>query len=203
MNTSDVISIIALLISLAFGLSTIYKTYIEEPKIKIYPSYLVQLVYGPDKISRWFNLPCNLVNEGAKVGTIHLLSVKVETPKKDLLHFDWSQFYRYENGYQLTKDTDPYPISVNSHDSKLVNVQFELVPENFRSTWVEGEYVFTIEGWVNLKDRQKAPNALATFHITVNQMDTEKFPNGKSNYTYVPVKVKEWSFGPKTFPQRK
>jgi len=77
------------------GIYTLYKSFLEKGRILVYPGDAIRIVVSPDGNVSKFHLMCNLINKGAKVGTVHRLEVKITNPQNSDNSFIWSLFYRY------------------------------------------------------------------------------------------------------------
>jgi len=181
---------------------------LERIKIFVYPSDFVGLVIqqGTELVPK-FNLMCNFVNKSAKLGAIHRIEANVVTPENTTLHFVWKLFYQYlPGGEVMTKQTDPYPITVSSKGSILLGIQFEGPELNQKYSWSEGRYKFELVGWVNRKHRGQRINLKTKFHIKIssvkaNQLlhwataDDKEWKELKDPHNAVAVRipVEEWA----------
>ncbi len=193
-GTLSPFEIIVALVAFITGGYTFYKSFLEGPKLSIYPADSLGLVALPDRKASSFNLLCNIVNKGSKVGTLHHLETEMISPNGNRYTFVWSQFFRYrEGGNSLDKVSDIYPIAINHHDSKLLFVQFELFPQGNTFKWEEGSYQFTIIGWVNRKNRKQGSNINTFFNLIVDKtLAQELLKTGGELYLVRNVPLQEW-----------
>lgn len=156
-------------VALLTGIYTLYKSFLEKPKISLYPGDAVRIVVYPDGRASAFHLMCNLVNKTIKVGTVHRLEVRVLGPQRTTCNYIWGLFYKYlPGGQEVQKESDPYPVAVPQKDSKLLFVEFQ-AEANQSCKWPEGKYGFKVVGWVNRKHRLQSSNLKSTFQIQITE----------------------------------
>lgn len=185
--------IIVATVAFTTSVYTFYKSFIEGPRIAIYPAGNVGLVVAPNGRAARLNSPCNVVNTGSKVGTLHHLEVNMLSPCGARYVLAWNQFYRYkEGGGEQDKVSDTYPVAVSQHDSRLLFVQFQLVSPHSSIGWCEGDYEFTLHGWVNSQNRQQRPNVIRQFHVRIDAQTAQSLSQCHNHYVVCNVVVQEW-----------
>lgn len=186
---------IVAVVALSTGAYTLYKSFLERPKLTLLPGDRVGFVISADGGVSKFQLHCNVVNAGVKLGTLHRLEATVHGPGDWNHAFAWNLFFKYTPGGEaLQPESAPHPVAVPGKASHLLFTEFTIVPDTRVSQWPMGEYEFSIKGWVNLSNRAQQPNVSHTFHVRLAQdvatrLNTER--PGQPTVAYAPIT--EWS----------
>jgi len=182
-------------IAILTGSYTLYKNFIERAKLKAFPADKLELVISIGGGCRKMHLRVNLVNHGAKTGTLHRLEAEIANPQGKRHRFHWILFFEYLPGaVGVRPNCAPYPLSIAAKNSELLMAEFETDVKPPPS-WPQGRYSVELIGWVNRRDRRQRPNLKQTFHFDLTQglseQLTEHRPTEQAEFIEVPIL--EWS----------
>ena len=185
----------AAIYSLITGSYSFHKTWIERAKISIYLGDALRISLSRDRHTPDFYLMCNLVNITPKVGTIHRFEAQISDPDGKPCNFVWNLFCKYNSGEEsIEKDSDIFPVAVQSKDSRLLHVGFQSETTAIQSfKWIPGKYEFKVFGWVNKEHRGKPTNLKSSaYHIQITEEYCHQLSLAPQKPCYITIPVIEW-----------
>ena len=133
---------------------TVYKDFIEGPKIKLHSGDSIDIVKLTDCTTRNIHVACAFANTSRQAGIVNKVAIllKKKDTKQDYL-FNWNLFYGYQGGHNAVPISKVCPILVPANSSILQAIEFK--SEN-KVDWQEGEYNLKVVAWVNKTLSEKA-----------------------------------------------
>ncbi len=132
MEASLIISILSLGVAASVAIYNIYKNYWEKPNINLYVGQNFDLVTSYDdgnkEVPGFVNkihLYIIFLNSSNKTGIIKKMKLILKHEENELIYY-WDQFFEDINGgvQRRAESLYPYPIAIQSKDSKLNKIQF-------------------------------------------------------------------------------
>jgi hypothetical protein len=129
---SDVLSVIAIIVSFLAIIITIYYKYIKEGKIEVLAADRMQFLYGPNRETFGFTVALSIFNMGARaIGVVRLHGFISSGDQKSKVPFEWNAFAQGKNlaqgaGYKPFTEFTGYvtPIIVQGYSAELRTVHF-------------------------------------------------------------------------------
>ena len=141
-----------------------YFTFIQGPRISIFPGELVTLINLPGNLE--FRVPLTFVNQGARLGTVQKLALAIRSPGSDRVYvLEPLYFEGLDDDGDLKHKRLIGPIPVPAKSTVAEHILFVTSHEgreDFRLT-LEGEHSVTVLAW---QSSGGPPSILSRLHWT-------------------------------------
>ena len=169
--------------SIVISIFNLVKDNFLPAKVKIFFGDSLQIV-NSDRNKIQINF--NLINPRTKLSVINHLQATLSSPNGNDYLFKWNIFYKFD-GHIAKPDRIPTSIAILPKNNVFQGIEF--ISDNY-FTWVEGKYIFKIEGWFNRGMREDSNvTQPINFSLSRDDVDNLKTVRGQDIVLMRPVQI--------------
>lgn len=180
----SVTAIVAVLAALLTAY-TVWKQWLEGPKISVEIGDAVDLVRSDDGTVRKLHLACSFYNSANKPGAVSKIVIVLLDNSSQRL-FNWLQFYEYRGGHVASPSSKPCPVAVLGRSTVFQGIEFITdAPMKIR----EGVYRFVVLAWSGRSIASSTPffKEEYEFNLEVSHLSELNPSNRPGEFFLVPV----------------